>query len=105
MSEWLTWLIFLACCLGGLICLAALVDYWWKESIREFRDIWREDDEDGDVGKEDRREKLPARYQGAYTRALEVYDQAKDGGCSVEEATERYFDALNESLAESEGRE
>ena len=59
MSETVGWLIFLACSLGALICLANLVDRWWKESIREIRDVWHEDED------EDEEKERPRRRRGS----------------------------------------
>jgi hypothetical protein len=38
--------------LGVLILLAWLFDWAWKETVREIRDIWHEDDDDEDEGEE-----------------------------------------------------
>ena len=55
MNEWWAGMALIAGGLGVLICLAALVDYWWKESIREIRDIWHEDETDVERRKPRRR--------------------------------------------------
>ena len=46
MNEWWAGMALIAGGLGVLIILAWLLDYAGKETIRELRDIWHEEDKD-----------------------------------------------------------
>ena len=61
MNEWWSDGVVIGGTLGVLILAAWLIDWCWKEFLREIRDTWHENDEDEDEVRERPRRRVRRR--------------------------------------------